>query len=64
MHAMLNLPLFVVLRNLPLSIAISCSLCTVIYVLTNIALYTVISPDEMLESPAVAVVFEHQLLSK
>lgn len=43
-------------RNLPLSIAISCTACTLIYVLTNIALYTVISPDEMLTSPAVAVV--------
>ncbi|VDP31132.1 unnamed protein product [Heligmosomoides polygyrus] len=43
-------------RNLPLSIAISCTTVTVIYTLTNIALYTVISPDEMLISPAVAVV--------
>ncbi|CAI5455584.1 unnamed protein product [Caenorhabditis angaria] len=44
-------------RNLPWAIAISCSLCTVIYTLTNIALYTSISPDEMLASPAVAVLF-------
>ena len=43
-------------RNLPLAILISCISCTLIYVLTNVALYTVISPDEMLTSPAVAVV--------
>ncbi|VDP14537.1 unnamed protein product, partial [Onchocerca flexuosa] len=42
-------------RNLPLAIAISCTICTVIYTLTNVALYTVITPDEMLSSPAVAV---------
>ncbi|PIO64020.1 hypothetical protein TELCIR_14365, partial [Teladorsagia circumcincta] len=46
----------IVVRNLPLAIAISISTCTIIYVLTNVALYTAISPDEMLESPAVAVV--------
>ncbi|KAK6051036.1 Asc-type amino acid transporter 1 domain protein [Cooperia oncophora] len=48
-------------RNLPLAIAISISTCTIIYVLTNIALYTAISPDEMLESPAVAVLFANKL---
>uniref|UniRef100_A0A914UK89 Uncharacterized protein n=1 Tax=Plectus sambesii TaxID=2011161 RepID=A0A914UK89_9BILA len=48
-------------RNLPLSIAISISTCTIIYVLTNIALYTVITPEEMLESPAVAVEFANKL---
>lgn len=41
-----------------MAIAISISTCTIIYVLTNVALYTAISPDEMLESPAVAVVSE------
>lgn len=48
-------------RNLPLSIAISCTTCTIIYVLTNVALYTAISPEEMLTSPAVAVEFANKM---
>lgn len=48
-------------RNLPLAIAISCSTCTVIFVLVNVALYTVISPEEMLTSPAVAVEFANKM---
>ncbi|CAJ0566258.1 unnamed protein product, partial [Mesorhabditis spiculigera] len=48
-------------RDLPLAIAISISSCTIIYFLTNVALYTAISPDEMLESPAVAVLFANKL---
>ncbi|VDM64074.1 unnamed protein product [Angiostrongylus costaricensis] len=48
-------------RNLPLSIAISCTTVTVIYTFTNIALYTVITPDEMLASPAVAVLFAEKM---
>ncbi|CAD6194631.1 unnamed protein product [Caenorhabditis auriculariae] len=51
-------------RNLPLAIAISITTCTVIYTLTNVALYTAISPDEMLESPAVAVLFANKLYGK
>uniref|UniRef100_A0A1I8EL28 Amino acid permease n=1 Tax=Wuchereria bancrofti TaxID=6293 RepID=A0A1I8EL28_WUCBA len=47
-------------RNLPLAIAISCTVCTVIYTLTNVALYTVITPDDMLSSPAVAVEFANK----
>uniref|UniRef100_A0AC35U5R6 Large neutral amino acids transporter small subunit 1 n=1 Tax=Rhabditophanes sp. KR3021 TaxID=114890 RepID=A0AC35U5R6_9BILA len=42
-------------KNLPLAILISGISVTVIYVLTNIAFYAVISPDEMLISPAVAI---------
>ncbi|MCP9266495.1 hypothetical protein DINM_022057 [Dirofilaria immitis] len=48
-------------RNLPLAIAVSCTVCTVIYTLTNVALYTVITPDEMLSSPAVAVEFANKM---
>ena len=43
-------------RNLPLASWISCILVTVVYVLANIAYFTVISPTEMLLSEAVAVV--------
>jgi len=43
-------------RNLPLASWISCILVTVVYVLANIAYFTVISPAEMLMSEAVAVV--------
>lgn len=34
----------------------SCVIVTVIYTLYNIALYVIVSPDEVLISPAVAVV--------
>lgn len=43
-------------RNLPKAIAISCILVTVVYVFTNIAFYTTLSPMEVLTSEAVAVV--------
>lgn len=45
-----------IFRNLPLAILISTTSVTVIYVLTNIALYVVISPEDMKYTPAVAVV--------
>lgn len=48
-------------RNLPLAIAISCALVTVVYVLTNIAFYTTLSPAEILGSEAVAVSFANKL---
>jgi len=48
-------------RNLPLAIAISCSLVTVVYVLTNIAFYTTLGVPEVLGSEAVAVAFAERL---
>uniref|UniRef100_A0A183C456 AA_permease domain-containing protein n=1 Tax=Globodera pallida TaxID=36090 RepID=A0A183C456_GLOPA len=48
-------------RNLPLAILISTVSVTVIYVLTNVALYVVISPQEMLGSEAVAVEFANKM---
>jgi solute carrier family 7 L-type amino acid transporter-like protein len=44
------------IRNLPRAIAISCTLVTVVYVMTNVAFYTTLSTDEVLGSEAVAVV--------
>ncbi|XP_031640872.1 large neutral amino acids transporter small subunit 2 isoform X1 [Contarinia nasturtii] len=44
-------------KNLPRAIAISCTLVTVVYVLANVSFYTILSPDEVLKSSAVAVTF-------
>jgi len=44
-------------KNLPRAIGISCTLVTVVYVLTNIAFYTTLSVPEVLGSEAVAVSF-------
>lgn len=43
-------------RNLPRAIYISIPLVTLVYTLTNIAYFTSMSPQELLESNAVAVV--------
>ncbi|CAJ0928235.1 unnamed protein product, partial [Mesorhabditis belari] len=47
-------------KNLPRAIAISCTLCTVIYALTNLAFYAGTSADDLLESPAIAVLFANR----
>lgn len=44
-------------KNLPRAIFISCSICTLVYCLANIAFYAGTSPDELLESNAIAVTF-------
>ncbi|KAG9352357.1 hypothetical protein JZ751_020770, partial [Albula glossodonta] len=49
-------------RNLPLAIIIGIPLVSVCYVLVNIAYFSVMSPTEVLQSPAVAVTFGDRVL--
>ncbi|XP_071824236.1 b(0,+)-type amino acid transporter 1-like [Apostichopus japonicus] len=49
-------------RNLPLGIIIGIPLVTVVYLLTNIAYFAVMSPAEMLSTSAVAVTFANRTL--
>ncbi|KAK5928700.1 hypothetical protein CesoFtcFv8_000333, partial [Champsocephalus esox] len=49
-------------RNLPLAIIIGIPLVSVCYVLVNVAYFTVLTPTELLLSPAVAVTFGDRVL--
>lgn len=44
-------------KNLPRAVFISIPLVTVVYLLANVSYFTVVSPDELAESVAVAMVF-------
>ncbi|XP_067932341.1 Y+L amino acid transporter 2-like [Watersipora subatra] len=48
-------------RNLPISIFVSVTICTLLYTLTNVAYFTTVSPPEMLASSAVAVTFANKI---
>lgn len=54
----------IVFSNLPLAIIISCVTVTIVYTLTNVALYTLITPKEMLSSSAVALDFANRAYGK
>ncbi|XP_048401374.1 cystine/glutamate transporter [Stegostoma tigrinum] len=51
-------------KNIPLAICISMAVVTVGYVLTNVAYFTVVSPEELLASEAIAVTFAERLMGK
>ncbi|KAK8753975.1 hypothetical protein OTU49_005486 [Cherax quadricarinatus] len=50
-------------RNLPLSIILSTTIITIVYTLTNVSYFAVLTPTEMLASSAVAMTFAARMLS-
>ena len=51
-------------RNIPLGVMIAVLFTTTIYLLANISYFTVMSPDELLQSNAVAVASTYKYVSK
>ncbi|KAM4749642.1 cystine/glutamate transporter-like [Rhinophrynus dorsalis] len=51
-------------RNIPLTVIVSLIVVTVSYLLTNVAYYTILTPDEVLGSDAVAVSFAEETLGR
>lgn len=49
-------------RNLPRAIYLSIPTVTVIYILVNMAYFVALTPEEVLQSPAVAVTFGNRVL--
>jgi len=49
-------------RNLPLSIVIGLPLVIIVYILTNISYFTVMSVEEMISSPAVAITWANRVM--
>ncbi|XP_041463644.1 cystine/glutamate transporter-like [Lytechinus variegatus] len=51
-------------RNIPLSLVISMTIIIIVYVLTNVAYFTLLSPEEVLNSPAIAADYSVKALGR